>query len=536
MMTKVSTKLRCAENNNLTWKFLLEEDKEIMFLFPFYNYFDQLCDDLFSVLNAIPHCISQSSLFFCISTNLGSTLLNLIKRTLVWEFNLSKKTHSNLTIKNFLLTISTESQLLILFKKYPVLKYLLDRTLNHFKIYVMQLFCRIKSDLYELLQLFDLYDYKLQFFHVLGDAHCLGNKVATITFYHQRNNVVKKIIYKPRDVNLENYFYKFLQYIHANNPSFFLKPLSVLSKNNYGWIEYAHHFSIDEQFAPKYYYNFGLLLGICSTLNGQDLHFENLIASGLNPIVIDLECLFTPPTELNYAEDYFPSIFDTLLVPYPHNKNQYDFSALLNHPYQTSFMQHFEIKGDYLRNVFVERSNANIIPAGNVLVNTSTGLPFSATQFSIEIAAGYVYSMNWVVENKKFVVEFMINNFSNLKSRIIFRPTFIYSKILNESYHPQLLSSFDAYHQHLLRFCENQNKLDQSIYKDELFDLLNGDIPYFSTITNSSLVKNSRGYTVKYASYGSGMEHVLNKINMLNKAYINKMANQLIASLKDRYV
>lgn len=524
-------------DSSIEWTFLLNADQEIVFLFPFWEYLERLHSYFELLVHDIPNTITQQSLRTIICTHMKIILLDLIKRSLIWEFNLSKKKHPNLTIKAFLLNVAGKNQLEAFFKKYPVLEALLERGFSHYRLYITKLFHRLKSDLIELSSSFNLNGYELQALSILGDAHCLGNRVAELIFYKKQKNKSKKIIYKPRDLNQEKNFNEFLKFINKTDEGLTLKPVAVLPKYQYGWMEHIEQESIHENIAHKYYNEFGMLLGVCSILNGQDLHFENLIAAGQHPIIIDLECLFTPSIPAYDQTDREPSIFDTLLIPYPLNESRgaYDFSATLNHANQESFMRRFEVKGDYLTDVYVVRSIVNIEPVKNMLVNRLTGIPISATEYCCNIVDGYQRFMYWMIQNKENVTEFIVNNFSNLKSRVLFRPTFVYSKVLVESYHPKLLSNFKHYYEHCAQLYKESNPVYKSIYADELFDLLNGDIPYFSALTSDIALKNSRGESVSLVSHCSGMDLVVDKINSLDTEYVINAVNQILISLKGRY-
>lgn len=538
-MTNKFAKLNMFIKKESNWTFLLEKENESILLFPFWRYFEFLHHSMFSNMDDMLNGLSNYTSRLMLASNMSFVLLDLIKRPLVWEFNLSKKNHVNLTLKVFLKNISDETQLTILFNKYPVLKMLFETIIDHYHEYMKNLIDRLKIDFAYLSKIFKLNDFKLYSFLIKGDSHYLGNRVTEITFKNPLNKVVKKIIYKPRDLRLEKFFNDFIQHLKTKEESFLLKTVVVIPRDQYGWMEYINQETVDSSGANKYYYNFGVLLGICSIFNGQDLHFENIIASGENPIIIDLECLFSSPTtERQYIDPYFPSLFDTLLIPFESkiNDTMYDFSAVLNHSKQESFMHRFEVKGNFVSTVYIERSIVNITPITNVLINKSNGTPFSASNYRTILADGYTDYLNWVITNKDDLIDFTTKNFFNLKNRVLFRPTFIYSKIMLESYHPRLLSDRKKYDEYLSQLYDKDNEIYKCIYQDEVFDLLNGDIPYFSTTTNERCCKNSQGVKINYVSYCSGIDRAINKIHLLDENYVSKTTNQILASLKDRYV
>lgn len=124
----------------------------------------------------------------------------------------------------------------------------------------------------------------------LGDSH---NKGKTVSIVYFNNN--KKIIYKPRSLDLEKGFNKFLSYLDEidTNTSTPLYKMKVISKENYGFSEFIEPKDCNtENDVKNFYYKTGKLLGALFALNAKDIHHENIIAMSDNPIVIDLEALF----------------------------------------------------------------------------------------------------------------------------------------------------------------------------------------------------------------------------------------------------
>lgn len=291
--------------------------------------------------------------------------------------------------------------------------------------------------------------------------------------------------------------------------------------------------------ANKYYYNFGVLLGICYILNAQDLHYENIIASGVYPTIIDLECLFSPPINgEQYNNKNFPSIFQTLLIPFEKGATggTYDFSALLNHSRQKSIISVNKIKGNYLDKIYIKKDFLNITPTQNYLINKRTKIPYNPSNFTKEITHGFQELLSYIIENRNDIIQIIIREFSSLKNRIIFRPTFLYAKVLMESYHPALLANKSKYFEYLSQLTKkDEDGIKKKIYESELIDLINGDIPYFHTTTTGYTVYNSQDNQVNLNCFETGMERVIYKIKSLAPHHILNMEGLISSSLKECY-
>lgn len=526
--------------NKKKWIFLLEEKNELILLFPFYRYLEHiwievswiLKKDILKKKNKID--LSREVILF----NLKQPLLDLIKRVLVWEFHLGKKNNPNLKLPKFLYLLSNRKELRKLLNKYPVLGRFLEKTIINHKKYLNALFHRLNTDLMEISEVFGLNNnLKLKSLKTLSDSHSLGGRVAELYFTNSNQTIFKKIIYKPKDIRLEKKFNELLCYINEYFSQYPLKTLTILLKNDYGWLEHVEALSLTQAQVEKYYYKFGVLLAICFSMGCRDLHFENLVACGSDPVIVDPECLLSPPiSQSQFIDPFFPNIFETSLIPFPSasKKPKYNFSALLNHNNQKSLISHIVVRGDFFNNIYIEREKGNLIPKNNLLICKENNKAVSPFNHAFAITEGFQAFMGWLIENKKKFESFVILNFKNLKSRIILKPTFMYAKIFQESCHPEILSSFNKIYQ-FMRQIDFDKSLSTSIYYSELHDLLNCDVPFFTINTDKTDIYNSQNIIISRKAICSGLEKVIQKINNLDQNYISEVNKQILASLRDHY-
>ena len=103
------------------------------------------------------------------------------------------------------------------------------------------------------------------------------------------------MVYKPRPLDLEQYFARFKQWINDQGGLLPLRLLRHISRATYGWLEFVEPTpctTIDE--VQRYYQRFGMLLCMVYAIKGTDLHKENIIASGEHPVLIDMESMLCP--------------------------------------------------------------------------------------------------------------------------------------------------------------------------------------------------------------------------------------------------
>ena len=122
-----------------------------------------------------------------------------------------------------------------------------------------------------------------------GDSHREGRTVCIVEF-----SSGAKVVYKPRSLALDAWYRDFLEWISLQESiSLDLQAPRVIDAGEYGWSAFISHFDCEEPEAEeRYYRRMGMLVGIWMFFGGGDCHWENVIASGEHPCVIDIETLF----------------------------------------------------------------------------------------------------------------------------------------------------------------------------------------------------------------------------------------------------
>jgi type 2 lantibiotic biosynthesis protein LanM len=121
----------------------------------------------------------------------------------------------------------------------------------------------------------------------ISDPHCGRRMVMALTFTSGC-----KVVYKPKDLGTEDAYYRLLTWCNEQGLLLPFKVLRVINHSSYGWVEFVPHTACkDQEAACHYYRRAGMLLCLVHILEGTDCHFENLIACGEHPILIDTETL-----------------------------------------------------------------------------------------------------------------------------------------------------------------------------------------------------------------------------------------------------
>lgn len=175
---------------------------------------------------------------------------------------------------------------------YPVLERSVTECVYDKANFYYEVLQRLNKDKKEIVELF--FNGK-DFCHIsnihfnISDKHKAGSQALCIEL---DNN--KTIVYKPHSLLSDMIFYNLLDQFGCLSHIFFYSP-KIIEKGSYGWEEYICQLSCKTDAELKrYYIRIGIILFASWLLGISDIHYENLIAHGEFPIIIDFECLLTP--------------------------------------------------------------------------------------------------------------------------------------------------------------------------------------------------------------------------------------------------
>lgn len=132
----------------------------------------------------------------------------------------------------------------------------------------------------------------------LSDPHGGGRTVHVLTFASGL-----RLVYKPRGLGIDAAFSELLRWLAlhgaplaaASSPA--LAP-RALDRGDHGWAEYLEGRECGDHTAVRrYYQRAGAMLALLHTLGSTDCHYENLMAVGEFPVLIDLETVLQPEIE-----------------------------------------------------------------------------------------------------------------------------------------------------------------------------------------------------------------------------------------------
>jgi type 2 lantibiotic biosynthesis protein LanM len=337
-----------------------------------------------------------------------------------------------------------------------------------------------------------------------GDPHRRGRRVVIATFESGA-----RLVYKPRPLDVDVHFQQFLAFINErlDGPQF--RTMAVIARPGYGWLEFIDAkpcHSSDE--ARCYHWRLGGLLAVLHALRGVDCHFENLIAHGDQPVLVDLETIVHPAIPYREPERHdrrfagrllTRSVLRVGLLPVPTGgadpAGGIDLSgvASVEGVMSPDRVLQWEKRGtDDMRAVRerVEMSGANNRPHLD-------GRPLDAKEFRDEIASGFAAVYRLIARERDALLApgGPVAAFTADPVRVVLRATRAYGLLLSESLHPDLLRDAldrDRFFDRLWVGVDERPALARVVHAEHR-DLSRGDIPYFTCRPDSRDLWTSDG-------------------------------------------
>ncbi|WP_419708482.1 type 2 lanthipeptide synthetase LanM [Pseudomonas sp. NFX224] len=487
----------------------------------FYCYFKKVFeyDPLYA---AIDDFVNAESLLLSVKGYVVSTVERLSQRTLVHCLNtrISEGADNNLEAFNHFLNHQAIDSVL---ESYPVLTSLLIQQMENSVAYLYKVIFHFAEDAEVLAKAFALTERRIDSIDLgLGDPHANGETVCAVQVAD------RCMIYKPRS-NMEAQFYNsLLALLHqrSGDGCFSVFAPKLVCRANHCWIEKIENLSCEsEHELALFYRRMGAQIAVIHALNGIDFHCENIIACGSNPVMIDLECLFTASlidlkfdrpgasALLRILKSNSQSVFATGFVPHSSDSER-DHSGLSSERRFTSSVRCLILEEGfyYLKRIKVDSTTVfRHLPCFD-------GEYYSLGNYQSAFLEGFEFAYDEVMRNRGVILELIEQNAGQLKSRVLIKNTQRYSRFIELTLHPRFMQCM-LQRQILLAtvWAElGESLIAKNIPGHELIDLEKANIPSFTVPVDSNCLFSTHGSIVAELEIESPLENCRKKLNDLS--------------------
>lgn len=291
----------------------------------------------------------------------------------------------------------------------------------------------------------------------LSDSHD-GGTVALIELMNRR-----RFIYKPRSGGGEEIWFGILDWLNREGfqPQFRIP--AIISRSRYHWMEFLRPMECtDKSAVERFYLRWGAQTALCDAVGMVDLHHENWIAAGEQPILVDVETFGRKAWQLRKKGTEgaapLPSLLRTGLFPFGADRNLGAYAAIAPFDPSTAL-----------------RESLAWPRCGGI-----THLP---AQYAEQIATGYDLLTRFVWRNasRRSKLSRMIRRAAGRSdNRVFVRSSGEYQRLLLESLRPHEILGAGTRFDFLLRNCA-QTAPSRSVAMAEAEELLRCSIPRFAS-------------------------------------------------------
>lgn len=443
------------------------------------------------------------------------------------------------TYDAFVRKLHTDDGLWSFFTEFPVLARFLTTTIRQWLGALTEFHERLESDWDALIEYVSSEEpRRIDDLEVLTkDRHHDGQSVIEVTVSDGET-----IIYKPRSVRSERVWYELVEHVFEMLQLDYESPSIIRSCENYGWVQKVPHTECENNSQiERYFERTGVLLGLSYVLYFNDLHFENFVANGEYPVIVDAETLLQPATQPQHRdqvlhEEIGESVVWTGYLPVKRLEDRDTMTAagLASPPFddvQRPGIKWNNVNTDYMD--YEEGSGeASDSPKHLPLLS---GTMQSPREHIREILVGFNSVMNILQHEEISLVSSEIDSaLDDLNQRHIFRDTMLYEMILNKMIDVdsledglELTTSCDKL---LINDPIEDYGIFLDIYASELTSLLRLDVPHFTINSEDEVVDSANNRTSGLIDR-SGYERFSRRRQHIRPTNVKKQVEYIQATL-----
>lgn len=482
--------------------------------------------------------VETDSLYSNIKENIMSIIYDETVEIIV-DYYHHLRNHNKITgeeretrIKKIETLISEDRDIFIdgIFERYKMLESILSNKIDEIIELTKEILNNLFTEKGEILSTYGDLGKVKSIVYFSGDTHD-GKMVSIIEFD------TAKLIYKPRTAYPDIVYNEVLSMVSEGYID--MKTPKVLNYEDHSW----HEFITQEECksmagVERYYTRAGIHLAVLYSLGSTDIHYENLIAHGEYPVIIDLETILKATFNKlgmgavkNRIED---SVAATGMLPFFSESGVIDvgISALFMEESTSNKMKMYRlVECEELDFAFREEF-ITMRPTKNQLIYKEKNVDTSkAIEYLIK---GFRHAMKRIIIHTENILE-IFRGYSNNSFRIrqLLRPTQVYYKFITSSRNPETLKDEEKYDNIFNLFI---NKFEAGNYGylrvlSEVEAMKKGHIPFYHTFLHSCDLYSGDGVVCENYYDLSPYETLEERLNLLDSKSIDNQIRYIRMSI-----
>ncbi|GLV54011.1 lanthionine synthetase [Dictyobacter sp. S3.2.2.5] len=445
------------------------------------------------------------------------------------------------------------------FQEYAVLARLLATTTDFWVEAMVEFLRRLEADLPEIQRLFGGTNELGRVTSIqasLSDPHRGQRSVISLTFASGC-----KLIYKPRDIGIEEAYQHLLAWLNEHGVPFLFKTFTVLNRSTHGWVEYVEQKPCESRReAHNYYRRAGVLLCLLYVLEATDCHYENLIACGAYPVLVDMETLMHPQARFEEEGDAIDaemralqllthSVLRSGLLP------SWQVGADKQYAYDLSGLGSFneqdvpvEAVWEYINTDHMRLARRNITLPRLSNQPSLDGVSLRVEEYADDLVMGFQQMYRFLCNHRALLLApwSPLQDLTRQQVRFLYRPTRVYTVLLRRLLAPKYLRDgadrsiqLEMVGRGVLwidkaRRDTEMKPLRWRVFLAERQAMEQGDVPFFSAPASRTSLFAVPGQEIEDCLEQPGSDMVMSRLTVLDDQDCQKQVNLIQAALYTR--
>lgn len=287
----------------------------------------------------------------------------------------------------------------------------------------------------------------------VSDRHRGGRTAVIVTF-----DGGARVVFKPKPVQAEGLVAATIEWLNARGLTPGLLPNPVLVRDGYGWAAFVEHRPCSSPAEVRTYFTrAGMLLCLLHVLRTTDAHYENIVAVGDQPVLVDCETILYPDPRplvphpgVDVSDPLLATVLRTGLLPcwQEVNGRPYDSSGLSGLDGSNSTIATWQ-----WTDVGTDDMRLELVPEPPHILNRVLlhGRPVAAEDHDDAVVDGFLRCYDLLLQHRDGLLAAggPLHGCRGTPIRFIFRPTRVYGAVLAGSLAPELLTDGVAFGLHL---------------------------------------------------------------------------------------
>ncbi len=391
----------------------------------------------------------------------------------------------------------------------------------------------------------------------LSDPHRGGRAVAILSFGEPVAGEVTKVVYKPKDMQVDQTYQEFLEALNDASALPPLRSLTVLSRDGYGFMEWVEHrLCFGEEELELFYRNAGRTMAVLHILGCTDCHYENLIASGDQLVLIDTETLLEaelrdlisddgddPDLRSDLQTSMQGSVLRSGLLPQwlmvgARKKRAFDISALgiQPPPPERELPGWLGLNSDGM--MAGRSTQTSELPTS---LPVGLGSPQRLTDFVEQLCDGFAQQLQEAMRLRSVLLQ-ALERFSGQPRRLVARATRLYFTIQRQMLEPASLRNAVAHGLRLEQLSRSfvlasEKPLNWPMFQAELLQMERLDIPFFEHLIDSEELPMPDGLApIPGFMKASGLEAARRRLQSLDQGEVSFQQHLIRGAIAARHL